>query len=318
MTNSKTLKERVFITGAGGFVGAYLLHKLVKDKRFEVHVALRKKTNTWRIADILPFCHVHYVDLLHYLSLETLMKKIKPTVIYHLAAYGAYPFQTDAVRILETNTLGTWNLLHATRDIPYKLFINTGSSSEYGFKSKPMKETDLPEPASYYAVSKVASTLLCSYFAKSEHKPVVTFRLFSVYGPYEESTRLIPTLLMAILTKKVMKLVSPTIARDMVYVDDVANAYLSIDKLSKHGGEYFNIGTGIQSTMKAIVVAAEKVTKETTTYKWNTMQKRIWDTNVWVCNAKKATTFGWKAKTSLEKGLKLTWRWFQLNRKHYE
>lgn len=312
-------QERFLITGSSGFVGSYLLRKIIEKNLGEVHILLRSTSKCWRIQDLLSKCHVHQVDLMNKEELKKVVKKINPTIIYHLAAYGAYPFQTEAQPILETNLMGTWNLLEATKDIPYKLFINTGSSSEYGFKSKPMKETDILEPASYYAVSKAATTQLCAYFAKSEHKPVVTFRLFSVYGPYEEPSRLIPTLMMALRNKTPMQLVSPKTSRDMIYIDDVVHAYLSVAKLSKLCGDAINIGTGKQSTIKQIVQESQKASKKKTEFRWGTMDQRIWDTNIWVADSTKLQkVLHWKPQTTLLKGLTLTWKWFETHAQFYE
>ena len=100
-----------------------------------------------------------------------------------------------------------------------------------------MRETDLLEPNSYYAVAKGAQTLLCQHVAKAEQRPITTFRLFSVYGPFEEPSRLIPTLVRLCLEGRNLTLVDPETARDFVYIDDVVDAYLRIDKLAGLCGE---------------------------------------------------------------------------------
>ena len=94
-----------------------------------------------------------------------------------------------------------------------------------------MRETDILEPDSYYAVTKSAQTLLCSHVARQEKKPIVTIRPFSVYGPYEEPKRFVPTLMNALFSNKKMNLVSPTTARDFVYVDDIVFSGKMVNKL---------------------------------------------------------------------------------------
>ena len=312
------MKNIFLITGASGFIGSVLLRKLITQKQ-KVHLILRKNSNTWRIDDLLNKISIHYSDLSDVKVLNEIIKKVKPNIIYHLATNGAYSYQNDANQIIETNILGTWNLLQACNTVNYDLFVNTGSSSEYGFKQFPMREIDLLEPASYYAVTKSAQTLLCSHIARQEKRPIVSFRPFSVYGPFEEPKRFIPTLMKALYFNKKMNLVSPETARDQIYVDDVVEAYLKIEELKKHPGEYFNIGTGIQSTIKDVVDTAVKVTGKTVKFEWEKMASRSWDSKNWVADISKARQLlKWTPKVNLEQGLKLTWDWFQKNYKFYQ
>lgn len=312
------MKNIYLITGASGFIGSVLLRKLI-DQKQEVHLILRKKSKTWRISDLLNKVTIHYSDLSNVKVLTKIIQIIKPNIIYHLATNGAYSYQKDANQIIDTNILGTWNLLQACNTIDYDLFVNTGSSSEYGLKQSVMKETDLLEPASYYAVTKCAQTLLCSHIAKQEHRPIITIRPFSVYGPYEEPKRFIPTLMKALMFNEEMNLVAPETARDQIYIDDVVDAYLKIDELKNNSGEYFNIGTGIQSTIKEVVDTAVKIIQKTAPFKWGTMENRSWDTNNWVADISKARQLlKWTPKINLKQGLKLTWDWFQNNYQYYQ
>lgn len=304
-------KNIFLITGASGFIGSNLLRRLVEEDA-QVHVILRKNSNLWRIKDILHKTHIHISDLSNYKDVLKIIQKSKPTVIYHLASYGAYPFQKNADKILKVNILGTWNLLHALLNHKYKLFVNTGSSSEYGYKSKPMKETDLLEPASYYAVSKCTQTHLCSHMAKESNKPIVTLRPFSVYGPYEEPSRFIPTLLKSLYYGKKMSLTSPDTARDFIYIDDMIDAYLKIEELRKYQGMCFNIGTGVQSTIKHVVKEASEVTNKKIQFEWGKMKPRSWDTTSWVADISLAKKLlKWKPQYNLNHGLLKNWEWFK-------
>lgn len=311
------MKRRFLITGATGFIGSMLLRRLIEQGQ-EVHLILRIESKTWRIDDLLDKVTIHRSDLSNLNELTQIIQKVNPNVIYHLATNGAYSYQKDANQIIHTNILGTWNLLQACNSINYELFVNTGSSSEYGFKKFAMRETDIVEPASYYAVTKCAQTLLCSHIAKQENKPIVTIRPFSVYGPYEEPKRFIPTLMKSLLFNEEMNLVAPDTARDYIYIDDMVDAYLKIDELKNNPGEYFNIGTGIQTTIKETVELAKKNTGETTNFKWGTMENRNWDTNNWVADISKARQLlKWTPKTTLEQGITFTWNWFKSNHKFY-
>jgi nucleoside-diphosphate-sugar epimerase len=308
-----TKKKIYLITGATGFIGSCLTRKLIA-KNENTHILLKKDTNLWRIKDIMRKTNIHLNNLSDVKSLSKIAEKIKPDIIYHLATYGAYSYQDDADLCVKTNISGTWNLLKATSIIDYELFVNTGSSSEYGFKKLPMEETDFLEPTSYYAVTKCSQTLLCSYFAQERNKPIVTLRPFSIYGPYEDKSRFIPTLLKSLYFHKKMNLVSSDIGRDWVYIDDMVSAYLLIDKLNKYSGEVFNIGTGKQSTIKKVVELTTKITGETTNFRWGGMDDRKWDTTNWVADITKAKKLlGWRPEFDLKRGLLTTWEWFKKN-----
>ncbi|MFC1804907.1 NAD-dependent epimerase/dehydratase family protein [Candidatus Omnitrophota bacterium] len=312
------MKKRIYlVTGASGFIGSCLTRRLTRMKG-EVHVILRKTSKLWRIKDIISKVKVHECDLSHSAKLNKAIARIKPQIIYHLAAYGAYPYQVEPDKIINTNILGTWNLLKATSQLDYKLFVNTGSSSEYGFKKKPMRETDLLEPASYYAVTKCSQTLLCSYFARLQKKPIATLRPFSVYGPYEQPGRFMPVLMRSLYFKEKMDLVSAQTAHDHIYIDDVIDAFLLVEKLKRYPGEIFNIGTGRQSSIKDVVDTLVKITSKSTDFKWGSMKPRLWDTMHWVADTSKTKSLlGWKAKVGLKEGLSLTWEWFKDHYRFY-
>jgi len=311
-------RKRIFlITGATGFIGSCLLRKLIAQKE-KVHIILRKESNLWRIKDLLDKTVVHFDDLSNLNQLSRLMCKIRPNIIYHLATYGGYSFQDDADLCIKTNFAGVWNLLKATSKIDYELFVNTGSSSEYGFKNSSMKESDCLEPASYYAVTKSSQTLLCSYFANENKKPIVTLRPFSVYGQYEDKNRFIPTLLKSLYDGKPLNLVSADIVRDWIYVEDMIDSYLLIDQLKKYGGEIFNIGTGIQTTIKDVAELAAEVTGRTIDFRCGEMKNRKWDSSCWVADMSKAKEkLKWSPKIGLRQGLCLTWDWFKKKSFYY-
>ncbi len=309
----KSTSRSYFLSGAAGFVGANLLRRLV-GKKCSVDVLLKRDSATWRIEEALksPYVTVHFGDLSDVKSLTVLMKKIAPDVIYHLAARGAYSRQNDASDIFETNVIGTLNLLTAAAEVPYALFVNTGSSSEYGLKRRPMKESDVLEPNSYYAVAKAAATHLGEYIAKSTDKPIVTLRLFSVFGPYEAPTRFFPTLMTALAESQPMQLVSPKIARDFIYIDDVVDLYMNVPKLRQFGGQVFNVGTGKQSSIENVVKMAQKVTGRRLECQWQKMPAKTWDTDRWVADMSKTRELlGWMPKNTVEQGIEKMWSWHQ-------
>ena len=305
------LNERFFITGAAGFVGSCLTRKLV-GLGCEVHALIRASTSRWRLGGLEQKVALHTGDLNDGERLRELIGEIQPTVVYHLAVHGAYPTQTNADQIILTDMFGTYNLLKACSEVDYKVFVNTGSSSEYGSKQYAMRECDLLEPSSYYAVAKAAQTLVSQHMARADRRPINTFRLFSVYGPYEEPTRLVPTLVRRCLEGKELDMVSPDTARDFVYVEDVVEAYLQIGQLSLQCGEVFNIGTGIQSSMRDVVRAVFRSTGAKVKVNWGTLPARSWDTETWLAETTKVRRIlKWTPRTSLADGIERTTEWFR-------
>src|SRR5262249_43082629 len=141
-------------------------------------------------------------------------------------AHGAYTWQTDRERILGVNFFGLRNLLEACRETGVEVLVNAGSSSEYGAKDHAPTEDEAPEPNSDYAVAKAAATMLAGHLGRSGPTRVVALRLYSAYGPWEEPARLVPRLVAFGLRGELPPLVSPELARDFVYVDDVTDAFV--------------------------------------------------------------------------------------------
>ena len=284
-----------------------------------VHAAISPWCNAWRLEDAVGIRR-HAVDLRDRNAVQKLIAEVRPTVVFNLASHGAYPFQTDATRIVETNVLGLTYLLHACDDIGYRLFVHTGSSSEYGRKSVPMREDDELAPESVYGVSKAAQSLLCRQWAQQHHRPLVVFRLFSAYGPFEEPTRLIPRLITAMLDDAPLAMVSPDISRDFVYVDDVVTALL---KVGEHdpavfSGAILNLGSGIQTSLGTLVTTLESLSGTSFKAEWNTMPSRPWDTDQWVADTTRLErTLGWTPSVTVREGLERSIEWFRSYRRFY-
>lgn len=307
------IKGKILITGGGGFIGANLAHRLVR-LGFHPHLFVRTVKNTWRIQSIRKEISLYECDLTNESRVRGLIKQIKPKYIFHCATYGGYSFQTDFHKILTTNLFGTFNLVNACLQNGFGGFINTGSSSEYGFKDFPCDEKTLPDPNSDYALSKLSATLYCQSLAWGHRLPLVTFRLYSVYGPYEEPKRLIPTLIRCGFQKKSPPLVDSKTARDFIHIDDVVDLYLGALRKRLPSGEIFNVSTGKQSTVRDVVLDASRAIGFQFKQNWGSMKNRAWDTNTWVGKNQKARKFfKWVPQESLQSGLEKTVRWYQEN-----
>jgi nucleoside-diphosphate-sugar epimerase len=306
--------NRVFITGASGFVGANLTRRLLSDGH-QLTLLLREDHQTWRLSDIVSDCRVVIGDVADAALIEETFKHTRPQWVFHLAAYGAYPTQTGLERMLRTNCLGCSSLLSACAKWGTEAFVQTGSSSEYGYKRTPALESDVLEPNSHYAITKAAATHLCAFLSRSSGTRAATLRLYSAYGPFEEPTRLIPTLLVECLAGRLPLLASPTIARDFVFVDDVVDAIILTAKSSAIApGTVLNVSTGIQSSLAMVVQEARHLLGVTAEPQWNSIKARPWDTDIWVGNSNAIRdTLGWRPKVSLREGLSQMIAWLSQN-----
>jgi nucleoside-diphosphate-sugar epimerase len=306
--------KRAVLTGATGFVGASLARRLLRDGH-EVHLLVRPGYAPWRIADLLDDVRLHPVDLGDAAALADTVGRIRPDWVFHLAAYGAYSSQTDLDQMLRTNVLGTINLVRAGLRHGWEAFVNTGSSSEYGYKDHAAAESELVEPNSHYAVTKASATLFCRYTAQSQGVRLPTLRLFSVYGPWEEPTRLIPTLIVRGLHGRLPPLVNPAIARDFVYVEDVNEAYLLAATCpEQEPGAVYNVGSGAQTTIRDVIDVARRVLGIPAEPSWGSMPDRGWDTQVWVSdNRKIRQALGWEPRHTFEAGFRQFAAWLEDN-----
>jgi len=296
------------ITGAGGFIGASLVRRLLGEGA-HVTALVRPGGDRWRLDEILTHIELAEVELRDKAALRSAVMRIRPERVFHLAAHGAYSWQTDAERIVATNLLSTMALLEATHEA--HSVVLAGSSSEYGFKDHPPSEDERPEPNSPYAVAKVGATMWGQYVARAQDRHVATLRLYSAYGPWEEPDRLIPQLVMRALRGELPPLVGPDTARDFVHVDDVCAAFTAAAAATETPrGAVYNVGAGRQVTLGKLVDIARDVLGVEAEPEWGSMPGRRWDTSTWVADPRRiGRELGWQAAVSLDDGLRTMRDW---------
>ncbi len=306
--------KRVLLTGGTGFVGVNLALRLLRDGH-EVHLLVRPGHATWRLGAVREHVRLHQVDLLDAGGVATEVARVRPDWVFHLAAHGAYSDQIDVERIVQTNMLGTVRLVEACLKTGFEAFVNAGSSSEYGFKDHPPAETEWLEPNSTYAVAKASATLFCRHVGQSRSVRLTTLRLYSVYGPFEEPRRLLPTLVVRGLEDRLPPLVDPAVARDFVYVDDAVEAFvLAAGRPGQEPGAVYNVGSGYQTSLREVVAIARRVLEVSAQPDWQSMPDRRWDTNVWVADPRKIQeALGWRPEHAFEAGLRRMADWFRDN-----
>ncbi|MBI5401677.1 NAD-dependent epimerase/dehydratase family protein [Candidatus Wolfebacteria bacterium] len=305
--------KRVLITGGTGFVGSNFTYKFL-DLGFDVNLLVRSESNFWRIEEIKNKIKLHYVDLTNREETENFIKKLKPQIILHFATYGAYlGRQKDVNEAVKTNLLGTVNLLNACSKIDFECFINTGTNSEYGEKNHPMRENEILEPNNFYGATKAAASIYCNYLAKKLSLPLVTIRLFSVFGYFEERGRLVPSVIKAALNNENINLSTCEAVRDFIFIEDIIDFYLkTIEKISFIKGNIFNAGTGEQHTIEELAKIVKDLTNSPSEIVCGAVDIHQYEPKSWVSDISKAKNIlGWKPNFSLEHGLQKNIEWFR-------
>ncbi len=303
---------RAFVTGAGGFIGANLVRHLLEGGH-EVVAVSRPGATRWRLDDVSGEMRILDLDLCDSRAIQHAVDTAQPQWIFHLAAHGAYEWQTDLDTMVRVNIEATAALLTAARQVQARAFIHAGSSSEYGHKTHAPREDEWLEPNSVYAVTKAAGSHLTA-LARAQGLPAVTLRLYSIYGPWEDPGRLIPALVREGVRDRLPPLVAPDTARDFVYVEDCCDAMVRAATRGAPGGPgaLLNIGSGRQTRLDELVEVAREAFGVQASPQWGTMDQRRWDASVWVSDPRAAFEhLGWKASTGLSEGLRATSRWLR-------
>ena len=312
--------KKVLITGATGFIGSHLTRRLVKEE-FEVCIIHRKNSNLWRIKDLIDKVTIYDTDLQDTSGVLKIVADFKPEVIFHLATYYAVEHKSEEIPlVINTNVLGTVNLLEASKESMVKLFVNTSSCFVYKESKNRLKEDGDLSPLNLYALTKINAEELCTFYAKKYGMTTITFRIFPPYGPADHERRLIPYVIKSLLGGQKPKMTTGKQRWDFVYVNDIVDAYfklLSIPDLSeKH--EIFNIGTGNAVSVREVVTRIKEILCTELEPDWGAIPHR--ENEVWFTCAdiNKATAFlKWKPRVQILKdGLESTIDWYKKFWKH--
>jgi UDP-glucose 4-epimerase len=257
----KTLlgKNKILVTGAAGFIGSHLCEFLLANGENVIGVdnlsvgsiknlAISKKsTNFVFIEDDVNKLEKYSSDL----------SEVK--IIFHLAALAdIVPSIEKPTDYFNSNVNGTMKILELARNLEVQKFIYTASSSCYGIPKKlPTSELETISTEYPYALSKYLGELLCLHWFKVYKLPVLSFRLFNVYGPRARTSGTYGAVFGVFLAQKLsgfpLTVVGDgTQTRDFTYVDDVVRA-LSIGSKSKINGEVFNVGSGGTYSINSLV-----------------------------------------------------------------
>ena len=305
----QALRGPILVTGGAGFVGANLFRTIL-NHRSDVY-ALVQNTRNWRLEGVSD-ANIVAASVNDPAALKHLIDQLSPRTVFDCVAYGAYSFEQDPKLIYETNFQSIVSLTTLLADRSIAAFVHAGSSSEYGTHSAGPTESERCDPNSHYAVSKLAASEYLRYLGKERSFPCVNLRLYSVYGPLEDGSRLIPNLLRKALSGELPPFVDKRTSRDFVHVDDVCKAFIyAAAKMNPDlYGESLNIGSGICTTIGNLAEITRELFGVAMQPQFGSMEARSWDLSDWFANPAKAEQMlGWHAEISLADGLKATAKW---------
>lgn len=289
------IKKKILIIGGDGFLGFNLIKKLSKINQFSIHALVRKKKFSNKKSAKVKYI---YSDIG---SLINLRKKLKTNYNFILNFSGNINHKKD----FETKRVhfhGVKNMLKVINTEELKLFIQIGSSLEYGKDKSPQKEKIICKPISYYGKAKyMASTLL-----KKKITNFLILRPYQIYGPNQKADRLIPMVIKFCLQDKKFPCTNGNQLRDFLYVDDFSNLIIKILQKNKFKHNIYNVGFGKPVKVKKVIqLIFKKIKRGVPLYGKIKMRKdEIKKLYPNISRVKKE--FKWKPKIQIENGLKKT------------
>ena len=312
--------KKILVTGADGFIGSHLVEKLLKNKDYQVTaLAQYNSFNNWGWLEQFYKKYSNLKIVTGDIRDKNLCEDISKNQdkVFNLAALIAIPYSKIAFEsYLNTNIIGTFNILNAAKKNKVKKVIHLSTSEVYGTqKYLPIDENHPLDPKSPYAATKIAADAIAKSFFNSYDLKIIIARPFNTYGPRQSARAIIPTIISQILKKKhSIKLGNLEPLRDFTYVEDTCDALIKLSK-SKINGEVVNIGCNKSISIKELFHLIKELMNSNIKLNIDTQRKRKknFEVHHLKCNNKKlikVTKF--KPKHNLKLGLKKTIEWFRV------
>jgi NAD dependent epimerase/dehydratase len=235
-------------------------------------------------------------------------------LVFHLGAVISIPYSyANPVEVVESNVLGTINLLMACRKWEVERVVHTSTSEVYGTAiNVPISESHPLQGQSPYSASKIGADKLVESFWCTYGLPVVTVRPFNTYGPRQSARAVIPTIVSQALSREVVHLGNLDTRRDFTYVDDTVNGFVKAAEAEGVAGEVINLGTGqdisISSVAELIIaIIGRKVQIEVEEERMRPERSEVM--RLISDNQLAREKLGWRPEVQLEDGLRRTIAW---------
>jgi len=309
--------REVLVTGAGGFIASHLVERLVaKGAKVRAFVRYTSRGDLGLLR-MLPVEVVSQLELIagDLRDAEAVRAAIKNVdTVFHLGALIAIPYSYVHPReVIETNVMGTVNVLMAGRDFGVRRVVHTSTSEVYGTAQyTPIDEEHPLQGQSPYSASKIGADKIAESFYRSFEVPVVTLRPFNTYGPRQSARAVIPTIITQALTRDEVKLGSLEPSRDLTFVTDTVDGFMCIAEAENILGEEINLGNNTTIRIGDLVekifgILGKKPRVVTDAKRIRPSQSEVM--KLWASNQKAKELIGWEPHISLEEGLRLTIEW---------
>jgi len=306
--------KNVIVTGSEGFIGShlteFLIHKGYNVKACILYNSFNNKgwlKHKYKLNKNQKFEYI-FCDIRDSEHMNNIIKK--QDIVFHLASLIAIPYSYIAPQsYIDTNVLGTLNLLNSALKNNVNRFIHTSTSEVYGSAQYiPIDENHPLVGQSPYSASKIAADQLAISFNKSFNLPVSIVRPFNTFGPRQSSRAIIPSIIsQVLLNNKSINLGYIDSTRDFNYVTDIVEAFYQTSKSSKAIGEVINFGSGYEISIKELSqlimkIIGKKLVVKTEIKRFRPKDSEVQRLNANASKAKKLTK--WKPKFVGKKGFK--------------
>lgn len=305
------------VTGAGGFIGSHLTEALVrKGRRVRAFVRYTSRGDHGLLADlpaeVRKQVEVVAGDLRDQAAVREACRGVAQ--VFHLGALIAIPYSyLHPVEVVQTNVMGTLNVLLAAREEGVERVIHTSTSEVYGTARTPAISEGHPlHGQSPYSASKIAADKLAESFTCAYGLPVVTVRPFNTYGPRQSARAVIPTIITQALTQDRVCLGRLDTRRDLTYVSDTVEGLLRAAEAEGVIGETLNLGTNSEVSvgeLAAMIVHLIGRPVEIVTDPQRLRPERSEVLRLRSDNRRARQLLGWRPRVPLEVGLRQTIDW---------
>ena len=251
--------KRVLITGGAGFIGSALSAHL-QQEGYEVHVLDDLSFGLRHLAGV-PDVRFHRVDIRDRGAVMRAMQAVAPARVLHLAAIHFIPYcNQNPVAAAEINIVGTINVLDACEQAGTveQVFV-ASTAAVYPIADGAMGEDHATGPMDIYGITKLAAEKLVSEFHLRTGITSIIGRFFNAFGPNETNPHLIPEIQRQVLEgARTLRLGNLDPKRDFIHTEDMSRAMAALLRTCTSGGEVFNIGRGIEYSVREIVEAFER------------------------------------------------------------